>query len=104
MKGLAVDSSFALLLLVDLVLGFAAQAFPGLHPDALLRGMSDGSRRAVQRQQTSRPNLYMMQLYRTMLTEDRARTPTASVSRIRTEDNPALHQLFILQSVIGSRS
>lgn len=101
MKGLAVDFSFALLLLVDLVLGLAAQPFPGLRPDALLRGMSGGPRRIVQRQQTSRLNLYMMQLYRTMLTEDRAKTPMASVGRIWTEDNPALHDSDSVISLVA---
>ncbi|XP_041816429.1 nodal homolog 2-A-like [Chelmon rostratus] len=101
MKGLAVDFSFALLLVVDLVLGLAAQPFPGLRPDALLRGMSGGPRRIVQRQQTSRLNLYMMQLYRTMLTEDRAKTPMASVGRIWTEDNPALHDSDSVISLVA---
>ncbi|XP_068561605.1 nodal homolog 2-A-like [Cebidichthys violaceus] len=92
MKRPTVDFSFALLLLVDLVLGLAAQPFPGMHPDALLRGLSAGSRRAVRsQQQSSRLPLYMMQLYRTTLNEDRDRTPAASVSHIRAEDNPGLH-------------
>ncbi|XP_023259022.1 nodal homolog 2-A-like [Seriola lalandi dorsalis] len=87
MKGLAADFSCALLLLllVDLALGLS----PRMHPDALLRGM--GSRRTVQRQLTSKLPLYMMQLYRTMLTEDRAGTPAATVSQTRTEDNAGLH-------------
>lgn len=101
MKGLAVDFSFALLLLVDLVLGLAAQPFPGMHPDTLLRGMSGGSRRTVHRQQASRLPLYMMQLYRTMLTEDRARTPVASVSHTRTEDNPGLHDSDSVISLVA---
>ncbi|XP_049909019.1 nodal-related 1 [Epinephelus moara] len=103
MKGLAVDFSFALLLLllVDLVLGLAAQTFPGMHPDALLRGMSAGSRRTVQRQQGSRLPLYMMQLYRTMLTEDRDRTPAASLSHIRVEDNPGLHASDSVVSLVA---
>ncbi|KAM9338410.1 nodal homolog [Symphorus nematophorus] len=99
------DFSFALLLLfVDLVLCFAAQPFPGMHPDALLRGMNHGgSKRTVQRQQSSRLPLYMMQLYRTMLTEDRARTPAASVSHTRTEDNPALHDSDAVVSLLAKR-
>lgn len=97
MKGLAVDFSL-LLLLVDLVLG---QQFPGMHPEALLRGMSAGSRRTVQRQQASRLPLYMMQLYRTMLTEDRARTPASSVSHTRTEDNPGLHDADSVVSLVA---
>ncbi len=98
MKGLAADFSFALLLLVDLVLG---QPFPGMRPDALLRGMSGGSRRTVHRQQASRLPLYMMQLYRTMLTEDRARTPAASVSHTSTEDNPGLHDSDSVISLVA---
>lgn len=80
------EFSFALFLLVDLAVG--AQPFAGMHPNALLRGNDGGSRGTVQRQQVSRLPLYMMQLYRTMLTEDRERTAAASV---RTEDNPVLH-------------
>ena len=99
MKGLAVDFSFALLLLVDLVLG---QPFPGMHPDGLLRGMGGGSRRSVQRHQGGRLPLYMMQLYRTMLTEDRAGSPPASVStHTRTEDNPALHDSDSVISLVA---
>ncbi|KAE8284931.1 Nodal-like protein Nodal-related protein 1 Xnr-1 [Larimichthys crocea] len=71
-----------------------------MHPDTLLRGMSSGSRRTVQRQQTSRLPLYMMQLYRTMLTEDRARTP-AAVSHTREEDNPVLHDSDSVISLVA---
>ncbi|XP_044029834.1 nodal homolog 2-A-like [Siniperca chuatsi] len=101
---MAVDFSLAfllLLLLVDLLLGLAAQPFPGMHPDALLRGMNGGSRRTVHRQQASRLPLYMMQLYRTMLTEDRARTPAASVSHSGTEDNPGLHDSDSVVSLVA---
>ncbi|XP_028458021.1 nodal homolog 2-A-like [Perca flavescens] len=101
MKGPAVDFSFALLLLVDLVLGLGAQPFPGLRPDALLRGMSAGPRRIVQRQQASRLPFYMMQLYRTMLTDDRDRTPAASVSHMMTEDNPGLHDSDSVISLVA---
>ncbi|XP_026153575.1 nodal-related 1 [Mastacembelus armatus] len=98
MKGLAVDFSFALLLLlVDSVLGLSAQFFSGMHPDALLRGMNDGSRRTEQRQQASKLPLYMMQLYRTMLTEDRARTPATSVR----QDNPGLHDSDSVISLVA---
>ncbi|XP_076614876.1 nodal homolog 2-A-like [Chaetodon auriga] len=96
MKGLTVDFFFALLVLVDLLLGLAAQ-----QPDALLRGMSGGHRRTVQKQQASGLTLYMMQLYRTMLTEDRARTPAASVRRFRTEDNPSLHDSDSVISLVA---
>lgn len=87
MKGRAVDFSFALLLLLDL-----APALAGTRHDALLGGAGGGgSGRTAQRQQFSRLPVYMMQLYRTMLTEDRARTPAPSVSHAGTEDNPGLH-------------
>lgn len=99
MKGQAVDFSLALLLLVDLVL--AAQPSPGMRPNALLRGMGAGSRGTVQRQQASRLPLYMMQLYRTMLTEDRDRTPAASVSHTWAEDNPALHDSDSVISLVA---
>lgn len=83
------DLSFALLLLMDLVLALAAQPFLGMRPDALLRGVNGGSGRTVQRHKISRFPLYMMQLYRTMLSEDRAGIPFTTVSQ--TEDNPGLH-------------
>lgn len=98
MKGHVVDFSFALLLLVTLVGG--AKLFPGMHPNALLRGMGAGSRSTVQRQQASRLPLYMMQLYRTMLTEDRDRTPATSVSNMM-EDNPALHDSDSVISLVA---
>lgn len=101
MKGLSVDFAFALLILVDLAL--AAQLFHGMHPDALLRGMnvrSGDSRRTVQRQQTGRFPLYMMQLYRTMLTEERVKTPSASVSQ-RNEVNTDLHESDSVVSLVA---
>ncbi|KAM7369178.1 hypothetical protein PAMP_013471 [Pampus punctatissimus] len=84
---------------MDLVLALAMQPFPGMHPDAVLRGMNGGSRRTVQRQKASRLPLYMMQLYRTMLTEDRARTPAATVSQ--TEDNPGLRDSDSVISLVA---
>ncbi|TKS84304.1 Nodal -like protein 2-A [Collichthys lucidus] len=42
----------------------------------------------------------MMQLYRTMLTEDRARTP-AAVSHTREEDNPVLHDSDSVISLVA---
>ncbi|XP_054469099.1 nodal-related 1 [Anoplopoma fimbria] len=102
MKGLAVDFSLApLLLLVDLVLGLAAHPFTGMHPDALLRGMGSGSRSTVDRHHSSRLPLYMMQLYRTMLNEDRDSTPAASVSHMRTEDYPGLHESDSVVSLVA---
>lgn len=86
MKGLAADFSFALWLLLDLAAALSLPPLPGIHPDARLRGMNGGQ---------SRLPLYMMQLYRTMLTEDRARTPAARVSQPRTEDEPGLHDSVI---------
>lgn len=93
------EFSFALFLLMDLVLG--AQPFAGMHPNTLLRGTDEGSRGAVQRQQVSRLPLYMMQLYRTMLTEDRERTAASSVSRSRPEGNPALHHSDSVISLVA---
>lgn len=93
------EFSFALFLLMDLVLG--AQPYSGMHPNTLLRGTDEGSRGAVQRQQVSRLPLYMMQLYRTMLTEDRERTAAPSVSRSRPEDNPALHHSDSVISLVA---
>lgn len=97
MKGLNVQFPFALLLLVHLVVG----AKPWMHPNALLRGKDEGSRGTVQRQQASKLPLYMMQLYRTMLTEDRERTTAASVSRSGPEDNPALHDSDSVISLVA---
>lgn len=101
MHGLAVASSLALLLLVDLALGLSRPSFPGMHPDALLRGMNGGSRRTHQRQQANRLPLYMMQLYRTMLIEDRARTPTTTVAQTTVEDNPGLHNSDSVISLVA---
>ncbi|XP_028274129.1 nodal-related 1 [Parambassis ranga] len=74
-----------------------------MHPDALLRGMnarSGDSKRTVQRQQTGRLPLYMMQLYRTMLTEDRVKTPSASVIQ-RNEVNTDLHESDSVVSLVA---
>ncbi|KAI3361709.1 hypothetical protein L3Q82_002068 [Scortum barcoo] len=68
-----------------------------MRPDALLRGMSGGSRRTVHRHQTSRLPLYMMQLYRSMLTEERA----ASLSHGGTEDSPGLHHSDSVISLVA---
>lgn len=97
MTRLNAQFSFALFLLVDLVLG----ARPWMHPNTLLRGKDEGSRGSVQRQQAGRLPLYMMQLYRTMLTEDRERTAAASVSRSGPEDNPALHDSDSVISLVA---
>ncbi|XP_053195432.1 nodal homolog 2-A-like [Scomber japonicus] len=99
MKGHAMDLSFALLLLVDLLVALAAQPFPGMRPDALLSRMNGGSRRTVQRHKSSRLPLYMMQLYRTMLSEDGPRIPAATVSQ--SEDNPGLHDSDSVISLVA---
>nr|XP_040052938.1 nodal homolog 2-A-like [Gasterosteus aculeatus aculeatus] len=101
MKRPAVDFSFALFLLVDLVAVLAAQPSAGMHPAALLRGMDAGSRRTTHRQEENRLPLYMMQLYRTMLNEGRHWTPAASVSRVSEEDNPGLHASDSVVSLVG---
>ncbi|XP_047229390.1 nodal homolog 2-A-like [Girardinichthys multiradiatus] len=101
MTGLAVEFTF--FLLVDLVPDLSAQPFHGMLPDALFRempGRSGGPRRAVQRQQGSRLPLYMIQLYRTMRTEDRARSPTAS-SRTGREGIPGLHDSDSVISLVA---
>lgn len=93
MKGLAVDFSIGLLLVLLLDLVLAQQ-------DSLISAI--GSRRTVRRQQgtTNRLPLYMMQLYRTMLTEDRrVRGPDAVP--IRTEENPGLHQADSVVSLVA---
>uniref|UniRef100_A0A3Q3JRV0 TGF-beta propeptide domain-containing protein n=1 Tax=Monopterus albus TaxID=43700 RepID=A0A3Q3JRV0_MONAL len=101
MKGLAVDLSVALLLLVDLVLGVSVQPFHGMYPDALLRRMKGGSTGTEQRQQNSKLHLYMMQLYRTMLTEDRAKTPASSVHQPWAEDKDGLHDSDSVISLVA---
>ncbi|XP_060931773.1 nodal homolog 2-A-like [Limanda limanda] len=88
----SVDFSFALLLLllVDLVVA---------QPDARFR--DSGSRRTVLRRQSSRLPLYMMQLYRTMLTDDRhAGIPKASIVS-RAEDNLGLHDSDSVVSLVA---
>ncbi|XP_072309620.1 nodal homolog [Eucyclogobius newberryi] len=77
-----------------LVLG--SPRFSGLHPNAVLRERSAGSR-----QQSSRLPLYMMQLYRTMLTEDRVTSPETGLGRSRIEDNPGLHDADSVTSLVA---
>lgn len=89
----------ALFLLVDLVVG--AQRLAGLHPSALLRGKGEGSGGPVPLQQGGKLPLYMMQLYRTMVTEDRERTPATSVNHSGSEDNPALHHSDSVVSLVA---
>ncbi|XP_029921649.1 nodal-related 1 [Myripristis murdjan] len=77
-----------------------AERFPRIQQDALLLGMSGfprpgGSRRTAQHQQSSRLPLYMMHLYRTLLAEDRSRTPA------RAEDNPRLHESDSVTSLVA---
>lgn len=97
MKGFTLAFSCALFLLMDLV---RAERFPRIQQDALLLGMSGfprpgGSRRTAQHQQSSRLPLYMMHLYRTLLAEDRTRTPA------RAEDNPRLHESDSVTSLVA---
>lgn len=97
MKELNVEFSFALFLLLDLVLG--AQAL--MHPDPLLCEKDAESRGTVQRQQVNKLPLYMMELYRTMLSEDQERTTAAQVNRSGPEDNPALHNSDSVISLVA---
>ncbi|KAM4719227.1 nodal homolog 2-A-like [Anableps anableps] len=96
MTGLVAEFTF--LLLVDLDLSLSAQ-LQGTLPDVLFRGMT-GSRRTVQRHQGNRLPLYMMQLYRTMQTEDKIRSPADSGS-IGTEDIPDLHDSDTVISLVA---
>ncbi|XP_074545835.1 nodal-related 1 [Halichoeres trimaculatus] len=99
MKGLAVDFSFMLLVLVDLGLGLAAQSFPGVRPDALLHAKSGALGRTERRQHAQRLPLYMMQLYRTMLTEDRDKATAAGEGH--TEDSTGLHDSDSVISLVA---
>ncbi|CAL9683669.1 unnamed protein product [Knipowitschia caucasica] len=88
------DLSFALLkLLVTLVVVSGAPRFSGLHPNMVLRDRS-----ARSRHQSTRLPLYMMQLYRTMLTEDQANSPDIADPE---EDNPGLHDSDSVTSLIA---
>ncbi|KAJ0057449.1 hypothetical protein NL108_006132 [Boleophthalmus pectinirostris] len=73
-----------------------SQRFSGLHPNAVLREKSAGSRH-----QSTRLPLYMMQLYHTMLTEDRVRNLEISLGRSRLEDNPGLHDSDSVTSLVA---
>ncbi|XP_038154916.1 nodal homolog 2-A-like [Cyprinodon tularosa] len=101
MKGIAVE--FLFFLLVDLVWSISAQPFGGTPPDALLRGVkapSGGFRRSMQRQQGNKLPLYMMQLYRTMRSGDRAGFSAAS-SRIGRDELPVLKDADSVISLIA---
>ncbi|XP_041826352.1 nodal homolog 2-A-like [Melanotaenia boesemani] len=92
MKGQAVEFTF--FLLVDLAVCLAPQPSQRMYHDSLIRGMSgrsDGSKRAAQ---PSRLPLYMMQLYQTMLTDDRARAPAA-------REDPRLHDSDSVISLVA---
>lgn len=95
-------------LLMESLVG--AQVQPGMRPNALLRGSdSTEPRGSDQRQHQTRPPLLMMQLYRTMLTEDpdrdrdlgRDRTAAARVSHTVEESNPALHDSDAVISLVA---
>lgn len=97
------------LLLLPVLLGLlvGGQLQPGMRPNALLRGSDTEHGGSNQRQQQTRPPLLMMQLYRTMLTEDRDRdmdrdrTAAARVSHIAEESNPALHDSDAVVSLVA---
>lgn len=86
-----------------------AQVQPGMRPNTLLRGSDSEPRGSDQRQHQTRPPLLMMQLYRTMLTEDRDRdrdldrdrTAAARVSHTVEESNPALHDSDAVISLVA---
>ncbi|XP_008280590.1 nodal homolog 2-A-like [Stegastes partitus] len=105
MKGLFVDLVL-LLVLVDLFLRLDAQPPLQMRPDALLRstdGRSGGSRNPVLRHKGSRLPLYMMQLYRTMLAESRARTSAVDASQTETqEDIPGLQDADSVTSLVAN--
>lgn len=84
-----------------------AQLQLGMRPNALLRGSESEARGSDQRQHQTRPPLLMMQLYRTMLTEDRDRdrnldrAAAARVSHTLEESNPALHDSDAVISLVA---
>ncbi|KAK2818982.1 hypothetical protein Q5P01_024543 [Channa striata] len=82
--------------LADLVLALSVSPFPRTTSSQL----SGGSGRTQNRQQSSRPPLYMMQLYKSMLTEDRARTPADRSSPTRAED-ASLHNSDSVISLVA---
>lgn len=99
-----------LLLLPPLLLGslVGAQHQHRMRPNALLlRGNDSESRGSDQRQHQTRPPLLMMQLYRTMLTEDREldqnriRNAAAKVNHTLEESNPALHDSDAVISLVA---
>ncbi|KAK7895329.1 hypothetical protein WMY93_020654 [Mugilogobius chulae] len=83
-------------LLVDLVLVLGSPRYSRVHPNAVLRDRSAGAR-----QQATRLPLYMMQLYRTMLTEDRPSSPDTGPGRSQGEDNPGLHDADSVTSLVA---
>ncbi|XP_076019765.1 nodal homolog [Genypterus blacodes] len=91
MRGLTMDFSFALLLLLELVVVLAAQSFAEIRHDAPQPGMSA--------RHTGRLPLYMMQLYRTMLTKDRTKIRDASLVQTRT--SPRLHDSDSVTSLVA---
>ncbi|KAM9793662.1 nodal homolog 2-A-like [Syngnathus typhle] len=66
-----------------------------MHPDALLRAMSSRSELTSQRRKAGGLPVFMMQLYRTMLTENHAGDMTW------TEDNPGLHHSDYVTSLVA---
>lgn len=102
MEGLTL--AFFLALLVDSICVVGAENFPG-NRDAFFHGIrrfpppSGGHRHPVRH--SNRFPLYMMQLYRTLLEGDTARTPTVSAARTNNDDNPRLHDSDYVLSLVA---
>ncbi|XP_029025860.1 nodal homolog 2-A-like [Betta splendens] len=101
MTGLRRNWSFSLLLLVDLVAGLSRHPVHRIHADALRRRTTGGSAPVEQRREAGRLPLYMMQLYRTTLSEERPRSPDAGQSRSRAGDNAGLQDSDFVTSVVA---
>lgn len=93
------DVSLTLLLVVDLVAGLSRHR---IHADALLRSRTNGgSGPSEQRKEAGRLPLYMMQLYRTTLSEDRPKAPAARESPTRAGDNTGLQDSDFVTSLVA---
>ena len=103
-----------LLLVLLVVLPPATESFPR-HGDALLhrmRGLSQARPGQLQGAHAARGRpvhghshgglpMYMMQLYRTLLADDRA--AHAALSRTKSEDNPHLHHADSVVNLVADR-
>uniref|UniRef100_A0A8C7V7C6 Nodal-related 1 n=1 Tax=Oncorhynchus mykiss TaxID=8022 RepID=A0A8C7V7C6_ONCMY len=102
MEGLTL--AFFLALLVDSICVVGAENFSG-NREAFFHGIrrfpppSGGHRHPVRH--SNRFPLYMMQLYRTLLEGDTARTPTVSAARTNNDDNPRLHDSDYVLSLVA---